>query len=55
MEESITTRGNGRRKAHAQRQCYTDVDKTGKRDYVHEIGNCPIICRVTNPFLATHF
>ena len=47
--------GNGRRQTHAHGQFYIEVDNTSKRDYVHEIANCPIICRATNPFVPSHF
>jgi len=47
--------GNGRKRTHAQGQFYIAVDNTSKRDYVHEIPNCPIICRATNPFVPSHF
>jgi hypothetical protein len=47
--------GNGRRRTHAQGQfSYVAVDNSSKRDYVHEIANCPIICTATNPFVLSH-
>jgi len=47
--------GNGRRQAHARGPFYIEVDNTSKRDYVHEIANCPIICRATNTSVPSHF
>lgn len=47
--------GNGRRWTHARGQFYIEVDNTSKRDYVHEIANCPIICRAANPYVASYF
>ena len=47
--------GNGRSRTHAHWQFYIEVDNTSKRDYVHEIANCPIICMATNLFVRSHF